>query len=341
LIYFLSTRGHGYTIKGYLSSPIGRHQTGKVIPLTYERLLSWTTGAPWWDKIGTWWWGITRTLRSPLSPETFQVDTKVNRHAFRHLCANAPFPKGVYIFADLERLSEEDTAKTAALWKALIESRCAVRTLNHPTRSMRRYELLRQLCERGINKFNVYRVSEARWPERYPVFLRFENDHKGPRSPLLGTREELEDALLRLEGEDTPRENILIVEFCDTADTHGTYRKYGAFVVGGQVFPKNVQFSKHWVVKETDSSIEEMLAEEGDYVQRNPHVDKLKEIFSLARIEFGRIDYGMLNGAIQVWEINTNPTITTGEPKRSGSRKPIYDAVERRMALALAELIPE
>ena len=338
MIYFLNTRGHGYTIKRFLSSPIGRHQTGKVIPLTYEKLLSWTTEAPWWEKIGTWWWGIRGRLRSPLSPETFQLDVKVNRRAFRHLCADGPFPKGVYIFADLERLSERDTARTAALWRALVESRCGVRTVNHPTRSLRRYELLRQLYERGINKFNVHRVSEARWPERYPVFLRFENDHKGPRSPLLKNREELKAALRRLEQEDSPRENILIVEFCDTADTNGTYWKYGAFVMGGEVFPKNVQFSKHWVVKQTDSSREEMLAEERDYVQTNPHVDKLKEIFSLARIEFGRIDYAMLNGAIQVWEINTDPTITTGESKRSGPRKPVYDAVERRMALAFQEL---
>lgn len=206
---------------------------------------------------------------------------------------------------------------------------------------MRRYELLRTLYERGINQFDVYRTTEARWPKRYPVFLRFENDHGGARSPLLRTRAELDEALLTLEREHHQRDDILIVEFCDTADANGVYRKYGAFMVGGHVFPKNVQFSKHWVVKATDFAGEEMLDEERRYVETNPHAGSLKEIFALARIEYGRIDYGMLVDAIQVWEINTNPHITSRGEKRSGPRSPIYDALERRMAIALEELMPE
>ncbi|HEY6904140.1 MAG TPA: hypothetical protein VI216_07510, partial [Candidatus Acidoferrales bacterium] len=46
-----------------------------------------------------------------------------------------------------------------------------------------------------------------------------------------------------------------------------------------------------------------------EYVQSNPHAEWLRETFALANIRYGRIDYGLLDGKPQVWEINTNPTI--------------------------------
>jgi hypothetical protein len=49
--------------------------------------------------------------------------------------------------------------------------------------------------------------------------------------------------------------------------------------------------------------------EELEQVQKNPHAEWLRETLALARIRYGRIDYGLLNGKPQVWEINTNPTI--------------------------------
>jgi hypothetical protein len=54
----------------------------------------------------------------------------------------------------------------------------------------------------------------------------------------------------------------------------------------------------------------------------NPHKEKLLEIFRLAGIGFGRIDYGIKDGNIQTWEINTLPTF--GRPpgtKQSKKRK--------------------
>ena len=44
-------------------------------------------------------------------------------------------------------------------------------------------------------------------------------------------------------------------------------------------------------------------------MQTNPHEAELRAIFKLARIDYGRIDYGIKDGQIQVWEINTNPML--------------------------------
>lgn len=62
---------------------------------------------------------------------------------------------------------------------------------------------------------------------------------------------------------------------------------------------------------------------ERQYVQTNPHESPLKEIFRLANIEYGRVDYSMYQGKIQVWEINTNPVIL-GAPKNNNPRNPVH-----------------
>jgi hypothetical protein len=338
LIFFLTKRGHGDTIRRYLRSAIGLQYARKVIPVTYEKIFAWMTKDYCWEEAKQSWWEIQEESERPFEFEKLHAGGMLAAQLFKCLFAYRKLPKGVYVFSDLEMLSDEETLKATVLWRTVAESGCGVRILNHPARSMRKYELLRTLYECGINTFNVYRVTEARWPKRYPVFLRFENDHAGARSPLLNTREELDASLLKLEREHNRREEILIIEFCDTADAGGIYRKYGAFMVGGHVFPKNMHFSKQWVVKRTEFSAEEFVREEREYIEANPHADELKGIFALARIEYGRIDYGVLGDAIQVWEINTNPHITTRRENRGGPRLPVYEAVERRIGIALEGL---
>jgi hypothetical protein len=156
---------------------------------------------------------------------------------------------------------------------------------------------------------------------------------------LLRTRRDLEEALEVFDRSGEVRDGLMIVEFCDTADARGIYRKYGAFVVGDRVFPKSLQFSRHWVQKRPDLKDEELLREERAYVEENPHEEALRGIFKLARIEYGRMDYAILDGKIQVWEINTNPTVTSPAATRISSRAAVYEHVTKTMAEALADLV--
>jgi hypothetical protein len=203
---------------------------------------------------------------------------------------------------------------------------------------MRRYELLRHLHERGENRFNVYRLTEARMPARYPVFLRGENDHRGPRSPLLRTPEELAEALAAIDREGLRREGLLLTEFCATADAQGIYRTYEAFIVGDRIIPKGLSFSSHWARKGPDLSGPHLLAEELDYGAKNPHEARLREVFRLARIDYGRMDYGVLDGAVQVWEINTNPTIRSKGLNPRSARRAILETFVERMREALEDV---
>ena len=95
----------------------------------------------------------------------------------------------VFVFADIERLSWDERRRSADLFRRLDASSGVRRILNHPTRSHCRYELLRALHQRGWNDFDVYRVSEGRVPERFPVFIRGEDDHGGAISSLIAATE--------------------------------------------------------------------------------------------------------------------------------------------------------
>jgi hypothetical protein len=220
-------------------------------------------------------------------------------------------PPATYIFADLERLNPSQAKAAARIWQSFLDSKTVpssqYRLLNHPTRVMRRYELLRNLYERGINTFNVYYLTECRHPSQFPVFLRTETDHQGSQSPLLQNQDELNQAIADLNKKGLSRDNKMICEFCNTADSEGIYRKYSALKIGDRIIAQHLFFSHNWVLKFPDLLADRLLEEELHYLQTNPHTDRLQEIFHLARIDFGRIDYSLVNDRFYIWEINTNP----------------------------------
>ncbi|MEM6500959.1 MAG: hypothetical protein AAF685_03860 [Cyanobacteria bacterium P01_C01_bin.89] len=216
-------------------------------------------------------------------------------------------PLGTYIFSDIERLNPDEAERSARIWEELANSGKGIRLLNHPTRSKRRYELLRSLYLKGINQFNVYRLTEHRQPEKFPVFIRGENDHRGSRTGLINTPTELDQAVSRLSEAGESLDNKIITEFCSTADQDGLFRKYSSFIVGGEIIPRHLFFNYQWMIKCPELVEERNLLEEEEYVKTNPHESMLRSIFKLANIDYGRIDYSLIDGVPQVWEINTNP----------------------------------
>lgn len=335
MLYYLATRPHLYTIRWFLETA-APFLASPIVPLPYERLSIRIPPAYFLRRAKRSWGKLAAVSWSPLRPQTFRAGAALAASLWR-VVRNRDTP-ATYVFADIERLAPWQAERAAEAWQALSEMRSPVRLLNHPTRSMRRFELLRTLHERGINRFDVYRLTEARWPARYPVFLRRENDHGGPISPLLGSRDELVVAIAELDRRGQSRDGIIVTEFCDTADVRGVYRKYGAFVVGERVIPKSVQFSQRWVQKNRDLQGEAFAREECEYLERNPHEVEVREIFRLARIDFGRMDYAIADGRIQVWEINTNPMIVPAASRVRPERAAASELLSRRLVAALAEL---
>ena len=255
--------------------------------------------------------------------------------SYAELTRSRTLPAGTYVFCDIDGLSRSDAEKSARVAAHLAGE--GFRVLNHPLRSLKRYELLRRLREEGLNRFEVYHATEARWPVRYPVFVREAARYTPHLGPLLANRAELEAELAARVAAGLSRDDTLIVEFCDTADAGGVYRKYSAFVVGGRIIPAHIAFSKDWVAKGLDLRDEHLLAEERRFIETNPHVAELQQVFALAAIEFGRIDYAVLDGALQVWEINTNPWLIPWVPNDL-ARQPAAEASARLLNAALVAI---
>jgi len=195
-----------------------------------------------------------------------------------------------------------------------------VRFINNPVRTLRRFELLRELHRQNRNEFRAIRAGQDLCSLRYPVFLREERSHDGAISPLLKSSGEVEKAIGRALVQGHRLRDLLVIEFCNTADKEGFYRKYAAFVVGNKVIARSLNYGTHWMLKHEGTEFTQSMAlEERKFVFENPHEEKLRKIFEIAGVEYGRIDYALKDSRIQTWEINLNPTIGRGLGATSGN----------------------
>ncbi len=249
-------------------------------------------------------------------------------------------PSDLALFTDLERLDETQIELAIAAEKQLREA--DVRILNAPSRVLRRYDLLQKLALNGINEFRAYRLHEDRTQFKYPVFLRLEREHQGSLSPLLNSPKEVEKAIQTAHDGGFSPDNLLLVEYCDVCDDDGLYRKYSAFVIGDRCFPRHIISGQDWQSKSPDkvyADDDACLRQENEYLTKFPHDKEVRELFHSAGIEYGRIDYSLKNGNIQVWEINTNPNIIP-ETELAPGRRAEQERVHQKVRDALQELMP-
>jgi hypothetical protein len=235
--------------------------------------------------------------------------------------------RGTYVLSAIDQYSSGMAALVAAMHRQLCDQP-GVRFLNHPTDTLQRFELLDTLYKSGRNDFRAVRVTDDWRSLRYPLFVRDSGTHDGALSPLLRSEVDVERAIGRALVQGRQLERLMVVEFCDTADSAGYYRKYSAFIIGGQIVPRYLSISREWMLKFQGSEFNLRMAEdERDYVMTNPHEAELRDIFALARVEYGRIDYAMLDGRLQTWEINLNPTIGRGLRASSGKIPPELESI--------------
>ncbi|HET6362228.1 MAG TPA: hypothetical protein VFH11_09225 [Gemmatimonadota bacterium] len=219
------------------------------------------------------------------------------------------FERGTYILSALEYLSPPMLSLVTAIHSRLARTE-GFHFLNDPARTLRRFGLLRELERRGFNPFRAVRAGDDLAGLSYPVFLRAERSHDGAVSPLLRSAREVETAIGRALLAGRRIEDLLVVEFCDTADVRGYYRKYGAFIVGDSIIPRRLDYGRAWMLKRQQSEFSAAMGlEELEYVRDNPHEAALREIADLAAVGYGCIDYGIKDGRIVVWEINLAPTM--------------------------------
>ena len=259
--------------------------------------------------------------------------------AYENVSFRQPLPGGVCVFMDFERLLPGEMSLARRLAAALASFPEKYAVLNQPARWIGRLRLLEVLHERGLNDFRACRPDASPGDLRFPVFLRSELDHGGPATPLLRSSDELRQALAG-EGFRDPRvrRHLMVTEFCDCAGADGFFRKYSVLKIGQTLIPRHLFFSRDWVQKYNDIVDADRLAEEREFLDNCPHLAQLAEIFRLAGVDYGRIDYGLRNGRIQVWEINTNPTLVPRPENTHPLRLPHQPEPARRIAAVLQAL---
>ena len=240
---------------------------------------------------------------------------------YEDLAERRTWPRGMYLFTDMERATPWQCSLAAQLWNKLAQRPDAFRLYNHPLEVRRRYELLRALYEDGTNDFNAYRLTELPGKVRYPVFLRYADQHIGPSTGLLHDQSELEAALAQLLIEGHPPERLIVVEFCDVSCGTGAFTKYSAFRLGDTVYTGHMMASREWAVKRENNAPELVAGREVGFIASNPHEAQVRRAFDVAGLSWGRIDYGVLDGRIQVWEINDNPKLGSSLFRQTLGRK--------------------
>ena len=270
------------------------------------------------------------------------------------------FGPGTYIFGNFGLLSRAYQTCALELADALTDAGPGFRVLNHPHKVLDRFELLKKMAADGINDFQVYRAREWRaCTLSFPVFVRDKDDHAGSRTDLIHDEITLEREISRLTRLGRNQmDNLIIVEFCDTSDACGFHRKYSAQRVGDNILTRCLNFSDGWITKQDDTGYRysgtlephsERIEEEMQYMRNNPHENWLRRVFSIAGIEYGRVDYGVLDGRPQLWEINTAPAMGgMGNKKRSEAKLALRDRrtftrthFYERMGPALESIEPE
>jgi hypothetical protein len=254
--------------------------------------------------------------------------------SYRWLFSRKYLPSSTYVFADLERLGEGALDRAATIHQRIRAADPGLIVLNHPRGTLRRYDLLERLAASGVNSFHAYRVTDAYIPQRFPIFLRGENDHDGPRSDLIWTIDEYRANLRKFAAfeSDTP---VLAVEFLDYRDAEGRYVKFGAIVVGSTIWTNHALVSHHWMVKKADIVDKAVVALEHRLQAEQPHAALLRSAIDIAGAQYGRADYCIVNGRAQLFEFNTNPAFFAGARRdhpRISAAMGILDFLLRELA---------
>lgn len=257
---------------------------------------------------------------------------------YEDLFEHGGYRRGTYLFTDIELLFGRRRERVRELHARLASGGRLARCLNDPQRAHGRLALGQMLHAHGINRFRAVRGNEDLAGLHFPVFLRRVEGHLGPETGLLQNAAALERGLVKYEQRGAERGGVLVVEYADVQDRDGLYRKYSVFNVGGRIIPRHVFFSRSWCQKSFDLVTPALLDEEMDFMQRNPHEAQLRRIFEMAQIDYGRIDYGVQDGAIQVWEINTNPSICSARTDSEPLRRQVHRSFHLAFTAAMREL---
>lgn len=244
-------------------------------------------------------------------------------------------PAATYIFTSIDRLDANERRLAGKIYRHINIAGSGFRALNDPAHAMGRFRLLCALYEAGINQFNVYLAYDAPKPSQFPVFIRRNSLSTAPLSGLINSQAELEQTIAELEHEGEPLDDLIVIEYCAREVAPGIFQKWSAYNAGGQISLNYAISESSWLVKygEIDIIEEHFYAQELELLEQNAFEDQVRRVFEIAHIEYGRVDFGLVDGEPQFYEINFNPEFRTMEAKSlvEQRKQNVLFAVKRRV----------
>jgi hypothetical protein len=103
------------------------------------------------------------------------------------------------------------------------------------------------------------------------------------------------------------------------------------------VSPPPCVHDTHWLVKDgtTGCAPPELYADELRIARDNPFQERIATAFDLAGIDYGRADFGLVGGRVQLYEINRNPTLEFWFEHPSADRHETLRVVKANLLAAL------
>ncbi|MEO0999964.1 MAG: hypothetical protein AAFW69_05090, partial [Pseudomonadota bacterium] len=221
----------------------------------------------------------------------------------------ATIPRATYVMTDFDRLAPWEHELAVALHDAVRAAGC--RVLNDPRRALPRPLLLRRLHAAGLNSFRIWEPARDERPDAFPCFLRTAAAHRGSLTDLLETTEAADAALAEALAAGHPLADLMFVEYRAEPLREGHFQKRAAHVIGDAVVPALTVNAGDWQAKLGAMG----FAKDEDYVRERaevdafPHAEAIRAAFRVAGLDYGRADFGVVEGRVEVYEINTNPTV--------------------------------
>ena len=192
--------------------------------------------------------------------------------------------------------------------------------------------LNRLLYKKKINSFNCYSVIENTQPKQFPVFFKTEYEHKSPLSKLLKNQQELDQAISFFQQSYIPLDGMIITEYRLTPYRGEVFRRLSSYIISDHVSFAGTVHEKSWCVKYGAPALvggAEYL-EEQDMIRQSYYREEIQKIARLLNIEYGRVDFNVVDGNIAVYEINTNPSIVPfianhANPIRNKNNRDIFE----------------
>lgn len=217
-------------------------------------------------------------------------------------------PPGVYILSDHELLSHDERERLEEVADSLRSAPIASMVLNHPRTVLPRIDMLKAQHAAGFNDFTAYRLGEDLSGARLPSFVRWADDHAKPRTELLYDAEAVRAAMEHLVAQEPGRaDKVFAAEYCAEPTLDGNFVVFGAFRVGTTVFPAEWMATADWKQSVINHPMEDWVKGTRAYFFDFPHAIELDRAFKVAGVDYGRADYALVRGRVQVYEINTNP----------------------------------